>query len=298
MRVLRAIAASAAALALAAACGNNKLRRAAEGVEVVSGTPTVGTGLPGVDRADAGTSPVYGPAAPFQVDSFQQQQVSKVDILWIIDDSPSMAPKQNRLKDNVKSFIQFLSSQQIDYHLGVTTTDTFNPLESGRLVNKAGLPRPWVSSADGPDAQRYFVANASVGEGGSGDEKALLGGMFALTAPLSPLNPPAASALSTSGAGNCALVGGQVECFLRPDAALYTILISDEEDSSCSPIIAPPAPGATEGCPEADIRASPTGFGSIDYWSRFYAGIKGPGGVSRLAAITAIADPTTQKPNT
>jgi hypothetical protein len=40
-----------------------------------------------------------------------------------------------------------------------------------------------------------------------------------------------------------------------------------------------------EGCD--DGQASLSGFGSILYWSRFFAGVKGPGGVSRLAAITA-----------
>jgi hypothetical protein len=260
------------------ACGNDRLRRAAEGVEVVGGSPAVDTGLPGVDRADGGSGNVYGPAAPFQVDSFTQQQISKVDILWIIDDSPSMQKKQDRLKTNSQNFIQFLQAQQVDYHLGVTTTDTFNPLESGHLINNAGLPQPWVSSADGANAQGYFVKNATVGEMGTGDEKGLLGGMFALTAPLSPATP-------ASSAGNCVTrSGGAVECFIRPDAALYTILISDEEDSSCSPGLS-----STEGCSESDIiGAGPAGYGSIDYWSRFFSGAKGLTGTSRFAAITAV----------
>ena len=265
------------------ACGNDRLRHAAEGVEVVGGTPAVDTGLPGVDRADGGSGSVYGPAAPFQVDSFTQQQISKVDILWVIDDSPSMRPKQDILKVNAKNFIQFLAAQQVDYHLGVTTTDTYSPLESGHLINNAGLPQPWISSADGANAQGYFVRNANVGEGGSGDEKGLLGGMFALTAPLSPAAP-------ASSAGNCVTrAGGAVDCFIRPDAALYTILISDEEDSSCAPIRAYPDPAATEGCTEDAIRsAGPGGYGSIDYWSRFYSGIKGLTGTSRFAAITGV----------
>ncbi len=265
------------------ACGNDRLRHAAEGVEVVGGTPAVDTGLPGVDRADGGSGNIYGPAAPYQVDSFIQQQLSKVDILWIIDDSPSMLKKQERLALNAKSFIEFLAAQQVDYHLGVTTTDTFNPLESGHLNNNAGQPQPWVSSADGQNAEGYFVKNAAVGEMGSGDEKGLLGGLFALTAPLSPAVP-------SSSSGNCVTrAGGAVECFLRPDAALYTILISDEEDSSCSPIKPYPAPDATEGCAEDAIGAAgPGGHGSIEYWSRFYSGIKGLTGTSRFAAITGV----------
>ena len=268
-----------AAICASLACGSDKLRRAAEGVEVVGGTPAVDTGLPGVDRGDGGTGGnVYGPAAPYQVDSFTQQQVQKVDILWVIDDSPSMALKQQKLKDNVSSFIQFLRGQQIDYHLGVTTTDTFNPLESGRLQSRDGAPL-FISPDAGTLVEADFVKNATVGEKGSGDEKGLLGGMFALTPPLSPLSPQAAA--------NCIGSGPSADCFLRPDAALYTILVSDEEDSSCSPGRAYPDPAATEGCDEDAIRTR-NGYGSIDYWTRFYAGVKGAGGTSRVAAITAV----------
>lgn|GEM_PF-1768857 len=266
------------------ACGSDRLRRANEAIEVVPGNPSVSTGLPGVDRGDGGPDgSVYGPAAPFQIDSFQQQAVQKVDILWVIDDSPSMTPKQNLVKQNFHSFIQFLKKQAVDYHLGVTTTDTYDPAESGRLVNYAGLPQPWIDSTT-QDPEAAFVMNASVGVRGSGDEKALLGGLLALTAPLSPSVPASPDA----DAANCAKgPDGGPECFLRPEAPLYTVIISDEEDSSCAPII-PSGPSATEGCLEGDIRSTSGGFGSIDYWSRFYSGVKGAGGISRVAAITAI----------
>jgi hypothetical protein len=77
------------------------------------------------------------------------------------------------------------------------------------------------------------------------------------------------------------LVNGQTECFLRPDAALYTIVLSDEEDSSCSPVAS-----NTEGCANAAASLA-GGFGSIEYWSRFFSGIKGAQATSRLAAIVA-----------
>ncbi|MBS2023834.1 MAG: hypothetical protein JST92_15630 [Deltaproteobacteria bacterium] len=255
------------------ACGNDKIRRAGEQVEVVSGTPTVGTGLPGVDRADAGADGgQFGSAAPFQVDNFAQQSVQKVDILWVIDNSTSMQAKQNRVKDNFLSFMQFLTQQHIDYHLGVVTTDTYDPAQSGRLVNLAKLPKPWIDSS-AADPKSAFVANASVGTSGSGDEKPLLGAMLALTPPLPPATP-------ASTAGNCEAVSdGGTECFIRQDAPLYTIIVSDEEDSSCSPI------SNAEGCDNA--QATLSGYGSIEYWSRFFSGIKGLGGTSRVAAIVA-----------
>ena len=265
------------AAAMAGACGNDKLRRAGEQVQAVSGNPAVGQGLPGVDRLDGGADAgVFGSAAPFQVDSFEQQQVSKVDILWVIDNSFSMQAKQDRVKANFVSFTKFLTEQHIDYHLGVVTSDVYDPKQSGRLVNFAGLPRPWID-ADAGDPQVAFIQNASVGTGGSGDERPLMAGMLALTAPLSPATPDSPDA----GAANCAnKSGGGFECFLRPDAPLYTIIVSDEEDTSCAPVN-----NQQEGCDNA--AANLTGYGSIEYWSRFYAGVKGAGGTSRVAAIVA-----------
>src|SRR5437879_5070424 len=130
--------------------GGAGLRRNTEPVEVVSGEPSVDQQLPGVQRGSTDGGPIFGGAAPYQVDTFTQPKVSKVDILWIIDDSNSMSPKQQRVKDNFVSFMNFLSAQQIDYHLGVVTTDTFDPKRSGRLVNTAGLSKPWIDLQDVP----------------------------------------------------------------------------------------------------------------------------------------------------
>lgn len=263
--------------AVAFSCGNDKLRRNTEPIQVVSGEPSVGQQLPGVQRGSPDAGPVIGGAAPYQVDSFTQPKVSKVDILWIIDDSNSMSPKQQRVKDNFLNFMKFLGDQQIDYHLGVVTTDTFAANRSGRLVNAAGLSKPWIDPSAGAidgGAQVAFIANASVGTGGAGDEKGLLAGMLALTAPLEVV----------SSGGNCT----SAECFLRgADTQLYTIIVSDEEDSSCAPIRRGGL-GDGEGCDDAAASICTDGkcFGSIQYWSRFFSGAKGPGGVSKLAAIT------------
>ena len=273
-------------LALLVACGNDQVRRAAEEVQVVGGTPTVGQDLPGVERGDGGADASFGPAAPFQVDIFDQAQLSQVDILWVVDNSSSMQAKQDRLKNNIHSFMQYLEAQQIDYHLGVVSTDTYDPRQSGHLQNDAGLPQPWINSDAGVNAESYFFGNIGLGQLGSGDEKGLLGAMMALTPPLSSGNPDA-------GAANCArLSNGGVDCFVRPGAALYTVIISDEEDSSCRPLqdggVNPLMNG--EGCVDGEIRLSADGYGTTDYWSRFFQGAK-DGGVSRIAAIVA-TDPT------
>jgi len=276
------------AVAVAAACGQDRVRHADEQVEVVGGSPTVGSGLPGVDRTDGGLDASFGPAAPFQVDSFDQQQVQKVDILWVIDNSPGMRAKQDRLKTNIHSFMQFLESQQIDYHLGVASTDIFDPGQSGRLNNTAGLPQPWINPAAGGNAESDFFLNVNFAQQG-GEERGFLAGMMALTQPLSPGIGAAVLPNPDAGASNCArLADGGVDCFLRQNAPLYTIIVSDEEEKSCSPF----RPGfpADEGCDDSSIRLADGGFGATDYWSRFYSGIKGVGGVSRLAAIAGADD--------
>ena len=84
-------------IVLALGCGSDHVRRAAEEVQVVGGTPTVGQGLPGVERGDGGLDASFGPAAPFQVDIFDQQQVQKVDILWVVDNSSSMQTSSSRV---------------------------------------------------------------------------------------------------------------------------------------------------------------------------------------------------------
>lgn len=273
------------ALAVALACGSDHVRRVSEEVQVVGGTPTVGQGLPGVSRGDGGPDASFGPAAPFQVDLFDQKAPQQVDILWVIDNSPGMTAKQDRIRANIHNFMQFLEAQQIDYHLGVTSTDIFDPGQSGRLDNDAGLPQPWINSDAGLTAEAYFKQNVSFGLQG-GEERGFLAGMMALTPPLSP---PIATANPDAGAANCArLPGGGVDCFLRPNAPLYTIIVSDEEEKSCTPFRA--GFPADEGCDDATIRATSGGYGTTDYWSRFFAGIKGPGGVSKVATIAGIDD--------
>src|SRR5438445_13278010 len=113
MRVAAALGIGVAVIA-AISCGSDHVRRAAEEVEVVGGEPTVGQGLPNVSRGDGGMDASFGPAAPFQVDTFDQSQVGKVDILWMVDNSRSMQAKQDRLKNNIHNFMQFLSDQKVD----------------------------------------------------------------------------------------------------------------------------------------------------------------------------------------
>ena len=47
---------------------------------------------------------------------------TKLDVLWVIDNSQSMCQEQRQLRDNFKNFITTLRQKPIDFHIAVTTT--------------------------------------------------------------------------------------------------------------------------------------------------------------------------------
>lgn len=72
--------------------------------------------------------------------------LDKLDVLFVIDDSSSMGPAQSRLQDSAAGFIAQLEARDVDYRVGITTTDVGNiwcagvgtsPAERGRLVLKS-----------------------------------------------------------------------------------------------------------------------------------------------------------------
>jgi hypothetical protein len=55
----------------------------------------------------------------------------EVDLVFVINNSPSMAPHQGRIADNLRRFRQLFDERKLDYRIGVLTTDFVN-VESGR----------------------------------------------------------------------------------------------------------------------------------------------------------------------
>lgn len=251
------------------ACEPDRIKAIDEEYAVVGGNPRIDPSLPSVDRVSSEADPSdFGSNAPVQVDVFNQTQVAKVDVLWVIDNSGSMGAKQQKVKDNFDAFVAKLTAEDtdVDYHIGVITTDTYNSSQqAGRLQNMAGLPEPWVSSSNcgnvaGCDPVARFRLNASVGIQGSGDEKGLLAAMLALSPPL-------------------AAPGGHNHGFLRDDAALFIIILSDEEDSSCDPVRLDQG-----GC------TPPVSFGLPAYYARFFEGMKGYGREDLVTVGVIVAD--------
>ncbi len=179
------------------------------------------------DRADAHPAIDWPDAGP-------REACDAMDILFIIDNSGSMQQEQTNLAANFPAFVQVLDhftnadGQTIDYHVGVTTTgvskdyeiDTGLPWnipesqdgEDGHLQQGSGcgMPRRWLERSD-TDVATKFSCIASVGTGGPSDEMPLEGARLAVTERMA----------DSSNAG-----------FLRSEALLALVILTDEEDCS------------------------------------------------------------------
>jgi hypothetical protein len=137
------------------------------------------------------------------VDVYHQNPVEEVDILLVVDNSCSMQPYQQKLGDSFDVFISWFIGADIDYHIGVVTTDIETAL--------AGQIRGEILTRDSEDAAAKFAQSVNVGTLGSPVEMGLESAELALTEPLA----------SGSNLG-----------FLRQQASLSIIFVSDEEDGS------------------------------------------------------------------
>ncbi|MCB9686194.1 MAG: VWA domain-containing protein [Alphaproteobacteria bacterium] len=140
------------------------------------------------------------------VDTFVQTPNDEVDILFVVDDSNSMAEEQAALADAFTDFIAEIENANSKFQIGVVTTsaDTDDP-RVGELI---GSP-PFLTADD--DYVSKFKSRVQVGVEGSDKEK----GLAAAAAALSP------ERLAGTNAG-----------FIRPDANLLVAVVSDEEDCS------------------------------------------------------------------
>lgn len=131
------------------------------------------------------------------------------DILWVVDNSCSMAEEQRRIADNASQFIQhFVDSPQLDWHIGVVTTDMVTDDGKGRLERWDGQP---FLSADTVDVAWAFEQLILQGTDGPYPERGL-------DASWAALSPP--------------MLTGPNDGFLRDRSFLHIIVISDQQDYS------------------------------------------------------------------
>ena len=123
-------------------------------------------------RDELPAPPVSNPVeleAPVQVDRILQVVEPRVDVLWVIDNSPSMVNDRESLARAFPEFIAPFETSAVDWHVGVITTDMQSLGHQGRLQERFG--HRWIDAST-PDFNRVFqfMTTESLG-GGSSDEQ-------------------------------------------------------------------------------------------------------------------------------
>ena len=245
---------------------------------------------------------------PTAVTSCEQSLVvpgaAKTDILFVVDDSGSMAGAQANLQANFQAFVDRLVASPVknDFQIGVTTTsvdthvsgtypNTFvngansapctNPpyassatYPQGALVSvtadtggnriQSTTQPPRILAASSPTLVADFTADVNVGICGSGKEQGLEAARLALEA---------------------AQPGGANEGFLRPGARLAVVIVSDDDD--CSDPLHQGTSREPTACTSYDVQ------NYVDYLTSPIAGEVRP---SIVGAIIAV-DPATLQPS-
>lgn len=280
-------------------CGSRpKVTHVPEEFRVVPGNPSVSPDAPGVSINTQLPPVKYGVNVPRQCDLFVQNTVRKVDILWVIQNSGSMASHQAQLAQNFTSFIGFLlaADPPIDFHIGVVTGDTDSPQESGKLHGFSGAQSGnfiGCTPASFPDGgfqttcntqpgggdpsssvEAAFTQMSAVGTQGSTHQRGLYASYLALNRPENIDNG--------SGTG-----------FIRGDAALYVVYVASKDDLSCSPTLGtPPPPGKV--CRTVDFECACADddqllYGTTTFYERFLKTYKGYGHDDLVAAAAVVA---------
>lgn len=134
------------------------------------------------------------------------QSAEPVDVLWVIDNSSSMGQEQARVIAEISAFFTWFETLNLDYHMGVVTSDIVTPTMGGRLQ---GSPL-WIER-DTVNAEAELAEAIDVGTDDQGNESGLRAAELALSEPL----------LSGENAG-----------FYRTDARLAVVFLSDEPEQS------------------------------------------------------------------
>lgn len=137
-----------------------------------------------------------------------------LDVLFVIDDTRSMAGEQSALGEAFERMALRLDEAELSWQAGVTTTDLQTD-RSGWLLGE-----PWVLTPELPDVASRFAEVAAVGTEGSPPEAGIAAALLAL---------------------DYAEPGGPNAGFRRTDAALHVVFVSDSDDLSDTWLVDPVA---------------------------------------------------------
>ncbi len=146
----------------------------------------------------------YGTAhlCPEVEDTFVQEENEGTDILWVVDNGGLVLVDQAALAIQFATFMDLIEIADVDYHIGVVTTDSAN------LQGAVPIMTPAT-----PDVHAAFADAVAVGTAGSPTQRGLQMAWEALSPPNT--DP-----------------GGSNAGFLRDTADLHVIVVSDEDDES------------------------------------------------------------------
>ncbi|QSQ16305.1 choice-of-anchor D domain-containing protein [Myxococcus landrumensis] len=165
-----------------------------------------------------------------KTDTFTQQDVSKVDVLFVVDNTASMVEEHPRLVAAVPSFVDTALAKQVDVHVAVTTTG-IGPVsgacpggaeggEAGRFF-PVDNSRPRILTQAMGNLTAALQQNVQVGQCAHVEQ-----GFEAMRRALSPplVNNADDPRTAMPRDGNLK--------FLRDSAALVVVFIGDEDDHS------------------------------------------------------------------
>ncbi|MBT3984249.1 MAG: hypothetical protein HOE90_23035, partial [Bacteriovoracaceae bacterium] len=135
-----------------------------------------------------------------------EQESGKVDILWVVDNSGSMENEQAALSYNFDIFINQFIDQDIDFQMGITTTDPRRWYNGDMVGDPSKLNSSYAKSNES-SFLRHFKNQIQVGTNGYGEEMGL-------------------KTMKSFLEKNSSI--------FRDDAYLAIVILSDEEEQSSS----------------------------------------------------------------
>ncbi len=152
----------------------------------------------------------------------QNYNPDKYDFLWVIDNSPSMAPKRQYVHDNIQTFLNLLNSRKaIDYQMAIVDVDFLNytttatpygsTATAGGLFSAGGVSVVKSKTSANPAADFAGIINVISNTGTSFWEQGLIQSYYAITN-----------------------FGSQ---FLRTGVPFNIIYITDDDDWSCKQML-------------------------------------------------------------
>lgn len=133
-----------------------------------------------------------------------------VDVLFVVDDSCSMEQERGKLVENFDAFLDHFLDSELDWHVGVITTDVLDQNIMGHLREADGV-RFLTPETEEPAA--VFRKMADAGTGGSLVEGSVLAVWEAIEAPRQQ-------------------VASWNRGFFREDADFHVVVVSDEDEQS------------------------------------------------------------------